>query len=123
MKNQNGGKNTGAAFAALLDRNPSMANAYLNGGTINWVEGYSGDSKQVWVGYNQLGETVGYKDIRKVDLTLADLDKLGGVITKYSRIGEMDKTYQLKKMTAEYSADKDMPFLAAPIPNECNVAK
>jgi len=123
MKNQNNGTNTGAAFAALLDRNRSMANAYLNGGTIEWVEGFSGDSQKVWVGYNQLGENVGYKDIKNTDLTLADLDRLGGVVTKYSNIGEMDSTYQMKKMTAEYSQNRGKPFLAAPMPNECMLVK
>ena len=69
IKNQKGGGNKGAAFAALLSGDYKNANVALNGGGVQWVEGYSGDSKKVWVGYNELGETIGYKDINYTDLT------------------------------------------------------
>lgn len=122
MKDRNRSTNNGAAFAAFLGGNLNKANVYMNGGGVQWVEGFSGDSKLVWVGYNELGETVGYKDINYTDLTMADLDRLGGVITKYSRLAELDPKYQTKAMTAQYSADKGKSFTAAPIPRECDLS-
>jgi len=123
MKDRSRSTNNGAAFAALLGGNLNRANVYMNGGGVQWVEGFSGDSKLVWVGYNELGETVGYKDINYTDLTMADLDRLGGVITKYSRLAELDPKYQNKAIAAQYLADRGKPFIAAPVPKDCDLSK
>jgi hypothetical protein len=119
LKSEHSGKNSAAAFAYLLAGNAKQASINFNGGGVQWVEGYSGDSQRVWVAYNEAGETVGYKDLNGTELTLADLDLIGGVITKYSNIAEQNPTYQMKFRLAQTPGYTPRPIYAAKMPENC----
>jgi len=89
--NKRGNSNSSASMFAFLGGNMREAVNLSSYAPSHWVEGYSGDSRKIMVGYTDNQEIVGYKDVNGNDLTVADLTKIGPVITKYSNLAQIDR--------------------------------
>ena len=121
--NKRGNSNISASMFAFLGGNMREAVNLSSYAPSHWVEGYSGDSRKIMVGYTDNQEIVGYKDVNGNDLTVADLTKIGPVITKYSNLAQIDPIYRKKaqdaKLFPELYPDAGKPYSASPLPSIC----
>ena len=129
MKNENGNDKT-MSFIHLLNGDYDNAYKNLTGGGVVWVEGRAGGGEYVLVAYNELGRVVAYKDSYNTELTLADLDYLGEVLTgregdyDIRMIIEANTKYKIRrealesmlKVNPEY---RIQTYRALPMPKDC----
>jgi hypothetical protein len=113
-------KNGNSTFFATMTGNLRTAHRINTGGGVIWVDSFTGDSKRVWVGYNELGEITSIKDTEGTEISLADLDRLGPFINKYDDSAKNDPAYQLAWELAYKKLTKYETFRAAKKPENCN---
>ena len=111
--------NKGAAFAALLSGDANKALIYSGNSGISWVQGFTGDDRRLWVGYSDDNRVIGYRDQNGVDLSVAELNELGGVITQRSNFQANDSIFIRKKMLGFASPEYGKPVIAKKRPDSC----
>lgn len=89
--------NKGAAIASLLSGDTRKALIYSGNSGITWVEGLTGNNRRLWVGYSDDNRAIGYQDINGIDLSVAELTELGGIITQRSNFQSNDNIFIQKK--------------------------
>ena len=118
LKKKTSGNNSGGALFLALVGDYKNANIASNGGAVKWIEAFSGDSNKVYVAYNELGETVGYKDSSFHNLSVADVKRLGPVTNRLNNLAEITPEFQSKReMFMKYGIIQE--FSAAPMPSNC----
>ena len=109
-----------ASVAALLSRDMKQAIIYSGNSGISWEEGLTGDDRRVWVGYSDDNRVIGYRDVNGIDLSVAELTELGGIITRRSSFQANDRTYIEKKLLGYAAPDYAKPVIARKRPVSCS---
>jgi hypothetical protein len=108
-----------ASVAALLSRDMTRAMIYSGNSGISWEEGLTGDERRLWVGYSDDNRVIGYRDVNGIDLSVAELTELGGIITRRSNF-LADRTYFEKKLLGYAAPEYGQPVLAKKRPASCS---
>lgn len=112
--------NKAAALAALLSGDTRNALIYSGNSGITWEEGLTGDNRKLWVGYSDDNRVIGYSDQKGIDLSVAEMNELGGVVTRRSNFQANDVTFIQKRLLGFASPDYGKPVLARKRPESCN---
>jgi hypothetical protein len=120
-----GNKNSTASVLALVGGNMRDAINLSSSAPVHWVDGISGDGIRILVGYTENKTVAGFKDIKGQDLSMADIQRLGPVITKYNNLAQHDPIFQKKRFEASLHSNANLDlkksFLATPIPQDCKL--
>lgn len=120
-----GNKNSTASVLAFAGGNMRDAINLSSYAPVHWVDGFSGEGFRILVGYTENQTVAGYKDIKGQDLSMADIQRLGPVITKYDNLALHDPVYQKKKFEASFNSkansNSNKSFQAAAIPQDCKL--
>ena len=108
-----------ASIAALLSRDTTSAMIYSGNSGISWEEGLTGDDRRVWVGYSDDNRVIGYRDVNGIDLSVAEVTELGGIITRRSSFQANDQTFIKKKMLGYAAPEYGQPVVAKKRPSSC----
>lgn len=109
-----------ASVAALLSRDMTRAMIYSGNSGISWEEGLTGDERRLWVGYSDDNREIGYRDVNGIDLSVAELSELGGIITRRSQLQANDRTYIEKKLLGYAAPEYAKPVVARKRPVSCS---
>ena len=109
-----------ASVAALLSRDMTKAMIYSGNSGISWEEGLTGDDRRLWVGYSDDNRVIGYRDVNGIDLSVAEVTELGGIITQRSNFQANDRTYIEKKLLGYAAPDYAKPVVAKKRPVSCS---
>lgn len=120
-----GNKNSTASVLAFVGGNMREAISLNSYAPVHWIDGFSGDGLRILVGYTENKTVAGYKDIKGQDLSMADIQRLGPVITKYNNQAQNDPVFQKKRLEASLlskaNLDSNKSFQASPIPKDCKL--
>lgn len=120
-----GNNNSTASVLAFVGGNMREAINLSSYAPVHWVDGFSGDGFRILVGYTENKSVAGYKDITGQDLSMADIQRLGPVITKYDNLALYDPAFQKKRIEADLiskanpNLNSNKSFQAASIPQNC----
>lgn len=95
VKLRNEKQDKSVILISTVAKNISKADRISTGAGIKWVESFTGDSKMVMVAYNDQGEITNIKDMDGVEISLADLDRLGPFINKFDDRSKNDPAFKL----------------------------
>lgn len=109
-----------ASVAALMGGNSKAALIYSGNSGISWEEGLTGDDRRLWVGYSDDNRVIGYRDVNGIDLSVAEVTELGGIITRRSNFQANDRTYIEKKLLGYAAPDYAKPVIAKKRPVSCS---
>lgn len=112
--------NKAASFVALLGGDTRKALIYSGNSGISWEEGLTGDYRKLWVGYSDDNRVIGYKDQNGIDLSVAEITELGGVITRRDKFQANDNKFIQKRLLGLASPDYEKPVIAKKRPENCN---
>lgn len=108
-----------ASFAAYMSGDVKSALIYSGNSGITWEVGWTGDDRGLWVGYSDDNRVIGYRDVNGVDLSVAEIGELGGVITNRSNFGANDRTFIQKKLLGKAAPEYGKPVIAKKRPASC----
>jgi hypothetical protein len=109
-----------AAVAAFMSRDLDKALILSGNPAISWDQGVTGDDRRLWVGYSDDNRVIGYKDENGVDLSVAEVSELGGVMTRRSTFPIGDINFYQKQILGPASPEYRKPVIAKKRPTNCS---
>ncbi len=113
-------KNSLNVLTALATEGLRSAHKINTGGGVVTVESITGDDKRVWVTYNELGEITSIKDMEGIEISLADLDRLGPFINDLDYSAKNNPAYRLAWDLRYKNLIGNEAFRAAKRPASCD---